>query len=309
MTGCDKIEFFTILMNVTGPIDRLELKNGFTIESMNRDEFASLLKSQEPAVFSGWRMTQIDFSRYRNDEFNFFIIKKIFDAQDEGEGRRLCLREGTKIFAEKHESYLDNVINLLNLFGEGSIFAPERCYQFYTGDQKSCFYHEQKHQSPLPMPIRFDLEKLGLNDAQSFIDKTIYPFKHPYIQLAFDNFIESYFTRNFNLSFLSLMMALEALLSRGNQELTYTIRRNTAVLIGETSDECESAFSDINKYYTKRSKIVHGDESIANSEKVVTPEEVINLRQYVRKSIKKANELNIEKTKLLDTLNRRGFPS
>lgn len=308
ITGCDKIEFFSFLMNVSGPIDRLRLKNGFEIEPLSRDDFVTLMKSHGPSMFTGWTMAQLEFPKYR-DKKNLYVVRKTFDATVENEERRLCLGEGAKIFSEKYETYLDNVLTLLNLLGEGSIFAPERCYQYYEGERKSCFIHEQRYQPPLPMPFKYDIEKIGIEVAQYFIDNTTYPFEKPYIQLATDNFLESYFTRNLKLSFLSLMMALEALLSRDNQELTYTIRRNTAVLLGSTVDQSEAAYRDINTYYKKRSKIVHGDEGTATTNNVVTPEDIMGLREYVRKSILKTSELNIDKIALLDALNRRGFPN
>lgn len=116
------------------------------------------------------------------------------------------------------------------------------------------------------------------------------------------NFELSYQVRNKNLSFLSLMIALEALFNRSQLELSYTIRRNTAVLLGKSEKESKEIYSDMKKLYVKRSKIVHKGKT-----NIVDRSDVEKLRNYVRNAIKKIYSMNIDKEKLFFVLNSHDF--
>jgi hypothetical protein len=98
------------------------------------------------------------------------------------------------------------------------------------------------------------------------------------------------------------MISLEALFNPGGQELRYRISRNTAVLLGKNKGDSKRIFSKMTKLYDKRSAIVHKGE-----QRVVNKKELLELRHYVRESIKKANRMDKDKDELLDMLNARGF--
>ena len=57
------------------------------------------------------------------------------------------------------------------------------------------------------------------------------------------------------------MTGLEALFNIGQPELSYTISRNIAVLLGIDKDDSNKIFQEMKDLYKKRSKIIHGSYS------------------------------------------------
>lgn len=100
------------------------------------------------------------------------------------------------------------------------------------------------------------------------------------------------------------MMSLETLFHPSEQgELRYRISRNVAALLGKNDDkDSKTIFTDVEKLYDKRSKLVHtGNKSI------VKESDLLLLRHYVRESIKEIYKMNKGKGDLLELLNSRGF--
>lgn len=153
------------------------------------------------------------------------------------------------------------------------------------------------HSEPL-----YKLENSEIPDLETFIQNTKLPFNESFLKLAFENFELSYGIQFTNLSFLSLMICLETLFNPGGGELKYRISRNTAVLLGKDYDETKLIFSDIKKFYNKRSKIVHTGKS-----NIVNKEDLLKLRYYVRESIKEISRIDKKKDELLDILNSCGY--
>ena len=98
------------------------------------------------------------------------------------------------------------------------------------------------------------------------------------------------------------MNSLEALFNRGQAELNYTISRNIAVLLGKDVDESKIIFKKMKELYDMRSDIVH-----ARKLKVASERELLNLRHYVRESIKEISYMNKNKEEIFDLLNSHGF--
>jgi len=123
--------------------------------------------------------------------------------------------------------------------------------------------------APSYLDERYTLENSEISSLETFIQNTRLPFAQSFLELAFKNFELSYQIRDINLSFLSLMISLEALFNPGGQELRYRISRNTAVLLGKDRDDSEMIFSKIKELYDKRSAIVHnGEPSVVNKEEL-----------------------------------------
>jgi hypothetical protein len=128
------------------------------------------------------------------------------------------------------------------------------------------------------------------------------PFNKPSLQLAFEAFELSYEVYDLALSFLTLVTGLEAILNREHYELRYRVSRNSAVLLGKDLDEAKAIFKGMKELYDKRSKLVHtGDRSI------VSRDDVLKLRQYVREALKKVHRTGMNKDQLLTLLNTCGF--
>ena len=148
----------------------------------------------------------------------------------------------------------------------------------------------------------YTIKSSEMPELLEFIKNTKLPFTELYLRLAFDNFELSYEVGNTCLSFLALMVGLEALLNPGEQELTYRISRNAAVLLGKKDNNSKDIFDEIKKLYSKRSKIVHTGKS-----DIINGEDLFKLRKYIRYSIKEINKIGKTGKELWDLLNSRGF--
>jgi hypothetical protein len=203
------------------------------------------------------------------------------------------------------QGYLRNAIRVMRLFKEGNILMPAIFEGFVSNDGK--FENEVAITTSLFYP-RND-EKYKLTDSevvalQEFLHKTQLPFQE-FIQLAFDYFEFSYHTHKIEMSFLSLMTSLEILFNSGNAELTYRISRNTAVLLGNDIAESDKIFKDIKHLYKKRSSIVHRGE--VKGKEPLSNDDILKLRDYVRRSIKELIVIDKGKNEILDILNTSCF--
>jgi len=148
----------------------------------------------------------------------------------------------------------------------------------------------------------YSLEKSELQDLQTFIQSTKFPFLNPSLRLAHQNFEMAYSIYQKDLSFLALMISMESLFNPGGGELTYRISRNTAVLIGKDKDDSKNIFRKMKKLYGKRCDIVHQGKPNA-----VTEDDVKDLRNYVIRSIKEFYNIGKSKKEILELLNSCGF--
>ncbi|MCK4733760.1 MAG: hypothetical protein KAT65_15000 [Methanophagales archaeon] len=188
----------------------------------------------------------------------------------------------------------------MRLFKEGNICMPLKYYYVIEGNiPKLVLAHYTGSDS---LPELYTLESFEIPDLNRFIQKTKLPFKESFLQLAFENFELFYEIFNINLRFLSLMISLESLFNPGNQELGYRISRNAAVLLGKDKKDSQHIFGDIKDLYRKRSQIVHTGKS-----NIISKEDLLLLRHYVRESIKEINKIGKSKNELLDLLNSCGF--
>jgi len=80
-----------------------------------------------------------------------------------------------------------------------------------------------------------------------------------YIGLSIYHYLISFDTSHLHYQYLSLFMVLESAISE-TSELTYRLRRNTAVLVGESEFTSNTIYTNIGKLYNLRSKIIHGDD-------------------------------------------------
>lgn len=147
----------------------------------------------------------------------------------------------------------------------------------------------------------YTLEASELVYLESFILNKVIPFDQDFLRLAFENYELSYETQDINLAFLALMAALETLFNPGDQEVTHRISRNVAILLGQDENDSRKLLKNVTELYSKRSKILHRGKRIA------TKEELIQLRSYVRESIKQIYRLGKNKEDLMDMLDSLGF--
>lgn len=138
--------------------------------------------------------------------------------------------------------------------------------------------------------------------ANSFIQSTDYPIKPDYLQFAVDNFEFSKDTHAIHLQFLCLMIALESIFNVGENELTYRVSRNAAILLGDNVQSSERIMREIQSLYKKRSILVHTGKT-----NTINQLDIIQAETYVRNSILKLLPFNLTKDVLSKSFTASGF--
>jgi lysyl-tRNA synthetase class I len=233
-----------------------------------------------------------------------YSIVNSFECEIEIDGEGFIKNPFPSELVEFHknlvESYLRPLIRLMRLFKEGNISIPVE-YYFFIDNKKPKLFMSASRGSYISAEEPYALENSEILDLNKYNQNTKLPFTKPFLQLAFDNFELSYQTQNTNLSFLSLIISLETLFNPGEQELKYSISRNTAVLLGMDREDAKTIFKNVKRLYKKRSQLVHSGKS------KISQEDLLLLRHYVRESIKEVYKIGKNKDELLEKLNLCGF--
>ena len=302
-----RIHFIGFLANTDSSILNIKLDHGFKIEEMSEDKgavFACMLEKL-PYKYAFMELLLHIPSLHlclNNPEKKFYYISNSVDSYVVMDEKKSLTSTppGFRDIQNLVSNYLSLVIRLMRLFKEGNIYMPQEYYYFMDNGAPKTFV---KMGTTLHIsPTKYTLEKSEIPNLQKFIKNTKIPFTESFLQLAFENFEHSYHTANRNLSFLSLMIGLESLFNRGNQEISYTISRNTAVLLGKNKKDADKIYREMKKLYKKRSKVVHSGKS-----NILKDDDVQKLRHYLRESIKEINKIGKDKDKIFSLLNRSGF--
>lgn len=292
------VHFFGFLANVDDSITALQLNDGFRIEKKAQAEVMAFLDSVEKSYGRNESFRLIAFASDGRPQGCYCIMKRDvdrFEATSRG-GMIVKFDAGRTVHSQAEEK-----LRLLRLFKEGNIVMP------YT-----CLYRDLPDGKPeIPTLIRvyplwdrtpFTLESKEPEEAQKFLTTHSLPLREKHMQLAFEGLELSYEVHDIGVGFLQLMIAMEVLLNPSDHELRYRVSRNTAVLLGQDSDQGQVIFKEMQGLYDRRSKLVHtGDKS------KVTRTDVLRLRQYVRETIKEMMSSRLSKDELLKTLNACGF--
>lgn len=258
-----EVHHLGILCNVDETIMKLKLDHGFSIEDIALEEGLDLLLNFEDVS----RKELLNYLFMENRCINWperkmYIIKNTFIANIELDAEGLITVRGPEV-AEFHNElmykYLRNTVRLMRLHKEGDIRIPIQYLYFYQGDKIRRF-QKGGTISHISSDI-YHIEDSDLEKLEKMITETSLPFKLTFLQLAFDNFEESYNVLRRELSFLSLMISLEILYNLGDRELRYRISRNAAVFLGKTKDESIEIFIRIRALYDLRSRIVHSGKT------------------------------------------------
>lgn len=290
-----KMHFIGLLRNVDSSILNVKLENNFKFNSISDYEGGQLFSVLEhlPSEYITRRL----FMEYRclNPKLKkYFFVENSFDV---------TLQEGgfPKELIELQDlvnHYLVPKIRLMRLFKEGDISMPLKYYFF---ENPFSPYIRMWMPAHLPYEPMYTLNEDEIPKLQDFLKNAKMPFRD-YIQLAFDNFESSYEIHVRNVAFLSLMNGLEALFNPGRGEIRYRISRNCAVLLGKDKQEATEIYRNVKELYGLRSSIVHSFKKIS-----VEEEKLIELRGYLRESIKRLLRVNKPKEEVLDILNESGF--
>lgn len=291
-----------LLANTDSSILKVDLEQGFKIHALSENEgvkFISNLEKRHPSRIA--KKLSMDF-HCLSGEKKLYYIGNSFEGDIEMDDKGMLTSfPGVGKFDNKFvHGYLKPVIRLMRLFKEGNICMPLKYYYVIDDSiQKLVLVH---FTGSTILPELYTLDSSEISDLHGFIQETKFPFKESFLQLAFENFELFYEFFNINLRFLSLMISLECLFNPGNQELGYRISRNAAVLLGKDKKDSQHIFDDIKDLYGKRSQIVHTGKS-----NIISKQDLLLLRHYVRESIKEINKICKSKIELLDLLNSCGF--
>jgi hypothetical protein len=238
-----------------------------------------------------------DFPCLNTVEKRYYVVKNAFEM-DKKELNNVLASEAERFEINFVKKYLEPTIRLMRLFKEGNICMPlYRYYYLDNGKPKTIMGISTTRYITRES---FALAQEEINNLNHFLDNTELPFKHEYLQLAFENFELSYHIMNRGLSFLLLMMSLETLSAPINSKsLRRDISKNAAALLAGRKDKYSKKISsDVKKLYEKRSKIIH-----TGRQNIVDVKDLVLLRHYARESIKKIYTLNVDKNKLFELLN------
>lgn len=142
------------------------------------------------------------------------------------------------------------------------------------------------------------LDTQYLSEMNEFIDLFKIRYKRiKYLTNAINSYMSSFRTLSYSQAFLELCICLESIIE-GNYELSYRIRHHISILCSENQTNAEIIFNNLNKIYSLRSKITHGESF--KSEKV--EEYLPYLRCLVSRMIIEIILLNIPERKKLDTI-------
>src|SRR3972149_8242581 len=255
-----EIKFIGFLANVDDSIMKINFGSVFKVQKLSYDGVANLLLqlTHDTSPFGILKQLTWELGYYNNEKHRYCVISSLKDNLKFNENNSVTKWPKKLIpFHNKYvEKRLKQKLRLMRLFYNGNICMPFLYYyvddedgvRLVMGGGSEYFYgSDEKYTIP-----RGQKRKL-----QDFIDNTSFPFRHEYLQLAFESFEMSYQVSNLALSFLSLMISLETMLNPGQVELRYRVSRNTAVLLGNKKIESEEIFRDMKDLYDKRSKLVH----------------------------------------------------
>jgi hypothetical protein len=140
-----------------------------------------------------------------------------------------------------------------------------------------------------------------------YVKKYLEDYFQPSAKLKYLKYILSVYSsalseQNLIYQYLSLIICLEVIVE-GNEQLTYRLKRNVALLCGQNVKSCKIIYSNIDQLYKLRSAIVHGniDPSFKNFQEY--REYLITLvarviRELIAHNIPTINELNDKITSL-----------
>jgi len=298
------VHFLGVLANVDQSILKYHLEHEFEITSVPVNEAVHLISNLEklPQELVHNKLF-FPYSCINSSEKRiYFVSKKIIgEIKLDHRGRVVEIPKEIWSFGGKYvDGYLRQTLRLMRLFKEGNIFMPLSYYYYEERGIPKSFIRTSTF-LPLSREL-YHLEDSEIPELQKFLKEFTLPFQKDFLRLAFENFEESYHVTSRHLAFLSLMIGLEALFNPGGGETRYRVSRNAAVLLGRNREDSKTIFENVRNLYDKRSKVIHSGK-VDEIEEI----DVLNLRSYLRESIKKIYRMGVEKDELLEKLNESGY--
>ncbi|EGR1860735.1 HEPN domain-containing protein [Vibrio navarrensis] len=303
------MKYLALLGNVDRSILKIDFGDGFTVESVNVDDFVKfcndnlLFHDVENKIEHPWSCLP---SYPERPSKKVYVIKKHFKDYPIYQGcwgnldDRISNLPKERAFEASVSAYINHQINLLRLFNDGDIKCAFEAYYQENDDEiepMSCCERENTSRNIMFSLFHYDYDRIN-----AFIKCNAIELLPKYIRFALSNYEKSYFTNHDEFDFLALMIALEAIFNDAKSELTLRVSRGCAVLLTDNESDANALFKQVKHFYGKRSKLVHtGDIS------TITSADVHELRFIVRRALVKVIELNLSKQELSEKLIMKGF--
>jgi hypothetical protein len=275
---------------------------GFPIFS---DECTIIQKIERLQDSAGlWNTVNNEFNCV-SDENKLYIVKNSFDVNvTENPDNGFIINHQFKNSDDNIliNDYLDSFFRKLRLLKDGN---PHICIEYR--------YFKNDDDFQIALRRRWNLSEFGYffiedHELKEWNDELInlkFPisFEKDFLQLAFDNYELSYYTFNYNIQFLLLMISLEVLFKYKNNKISHKIPKNVASFIANDEKTLKENYNKIYRFYQMRSEIVHGGDykTISNDIKLSIKE----LREYVRDSILKIEKRGKDKEQFIKSLQDR----
>jgi len=280
--------YLGFLANVDSNIKKLKLEYGFTIEEMSTTKYRNFTSSTD-RTYNGLENVLYPQHGIVNKDGKIYYIK------------------GLPKNLKGNRRYIIDLLSKLILFKEGYVSLPVQVGRAYISNEKlkKAEYVGYSLGINRREPI-YNLSFEEIKRLNKFIYEIKLPFKQHYLQFALDNLEESIRIKKRELSFLTLMIGFESLFNLGKNQITHTISRHTALLMGKDKEESNQIYGEMKDFYKMRSKLIHANHKSKGS-LTVNNNTITRLRNLLRDCIKKISTLELEKEILFKYLNERGF--
>ena len=292
-----KLQFVAFLSNVDGSITSLKLGDGFRIRHMTEEMGIALISKLEgvgPEM--AYERAEAQYACLNRKEHRFYVAMKTYQpsagqlsamANDEIPDMTLMLIDTYKLTTK---------LSLARLYQEGDIRAP-LSYGMVIDQMELKRVLKGFATNTILSRVPYVINPEDAENIGEFIRTTELKSFQQYVLTAFRDFEESYSTHSEGQALTSLMAAVESLLHGTYAErVSEEIANNCALLLGTNPEERSSMYSEVKRLYSKRSLILHGKPQ------VVTKDDIILLRNYVRRAIKELASTGIGKQQLIDSL-------
>lgn len=295
-----KAVYIGFLANCDETIRKIKLENNFRIESLPFQKGFDLIRDifKRSQLDTGSLIIQHGISGGSSEPIYYIIKEEHLTGEEEqlGSVNQTLLM---KLMGES-QRYCTEIVRLLRLYKKGNLLLPLQSV-FIENDPGMPamrvveglpnFYREIMH-----------IEDSEVLETEEFLRDFLFPIRDKIVNLAFDSFEQSYKTGNRELSFISCMVGIEALLNPSDHDITYRVSRNAAALIGKNKEHSIYIFDTMKKLYVERSKIVHGNKGKKSIEGYLD-----ELRNILREVIKTYLKAKMEKDELMRKLTEIGY--
>lgn len=296
------LTFLALLKNAAASLAGLEIGLGMTIKTFRLEEMINLLLPlEEEPRHSVKKILELNYGQrgYRgNFQEPIVAVTGTFTIPRAKRTRAIWSPKNDKaMWKSRSERYnrVEETIEWMRIFSEGGICLG-KVYAYDSFGTWAAIGGEDEE----IFPTTYQLSSAETRSLAHFLRNKSTP--PAYLDLAIEYFQESYGLHSTASSFLGLMMALESIFGI-DTELTYRIARNVAVLISDKMNPGDEVFSAVKALYKKRSQLIHGRRT------EVTYDDVLRLREYLRRIIKRLLFSNVTQVELEHYLTATGFNS